>query len=262
MSGLEITCLKSFLDHGHRVIVFAYDDTAIDPRFEREDAARIVPRDQVFFYKHEPGRGSVSAFANLFRYKLLEQYGDWWIDTDVLCLRDDWPNANGQVGAAWEDDSLLGNAVLSMTPEMARACAAVCMDLRDDVVWGQTGPSLVTQVFRRQGLIDNAVLAQAFYPVHWRRWLDAFDPEALESTQAACAGAFTEHLWHELVRRSGLSKRWLPPADTCFGRAVRRHGTTSYFDPASEATYAAEIRSLRQSAGCAPPASGEAPRPS
>lgn len=84
MSGLEVTCLKSFLDHGHRIIVFAYDDTEIPSLFERADAATVLPRERVFFYKSGPGAGSVAGFSNLFRYTLLKRYGDWWTDTDVL----------------------------------------------------------------------------------------------------------------------------------------------------------------------------------
>ena len=34
-----------------------------------------------------PDSGSLAAFSNLFRYKLLLERGGWWVDTDVICLR-------------------------------------------------------------------------------------------------------------------------------------------------------------------------------
>src|SRR5882724_10558983 len=124
MSGLEVTCLKSFLDHGHHVIIFAYDETEVPALFEKRDAAAVLPRERIFFYKSGPGRGSVAGFANLFRYVLLERYGGWWIDTDVLCLREQWPQADSAMG--WECDEWIGNAVLKLPTHVATLCRARC----------------------------------------------------------------------------------------------------------------------------------------
>jgi len=51
------------------------------------DANEILPHDSIFVYRTDPGRGNPSAFANLFRYKLLSMRGGWWVDADVFCLR-------------------------------------------------------------------------------------------------------------------------------------------------------------------------------
>jgi hypothetical protein len=244
MSGIEITCLKSFLDHGHRVTVFAYDDTDVPGFLDKADAASIVPRDRLFTYKCEPGRGSVAGFANYFRYRLLEKYCDWWIDTDVLCLSGDWPEPKGAV-AGYEDDEHVAIGVLALPPDLARIAAARCEELGDGVVWGQTGPRLVTQLFRDRGLKHAALPRFAFYPIHWMQWTDPFDRHARERAAAACAGSLAVHLWHELIRRSGLDKAWRPPDDTYFGAAVRRHGTADYFVPVPDEEYQRKIEDVR-----------------
>ena len=237
MSGLEITCLKSFLDFGHRVVVFAYDQHMVPIPFGTEDAATILPRERLFTYLYGAGAGSPSAFSNLFRYLLLERHGDWWIDSDVLCLTSEWTGLTGQAVAGRQDDESIGTAVLALPPALAASAAAHCEKLGHDVIWGETGPVLMTRILHEHRLAAAALPPSAFYPVHYLRWSDPFDRAARVRTEAACAGAVTLHLWHEMIRRSGLDKSWLPPADTYFGQAVRRHRTEEHFAPVDEEAY-------------------------
>jgi mannosyltransferase OCH1-like enzyme len=55
------------------------------------DANLIIPRQEVFRYKNKNqfghGQGSVAGFSDIFRYKLLYDYGGWWVDMDVTCLK-------------------------------------------------------------------------------------------------------------------------------------------------------------------------------
>jgi hypothetical protein len=172
---------------------------------------------------------------------LLERYGDWWVDTDVLCLSERWPDADGKAVAGWQDDRLIAIGVLALPPALAKECAVRSAAFGDNVVWGQTGPQLLTQVFREHGLSDMALDPAAFYPVHWSRWTDPFDVEEHSRTEAACAESITIHLWHELIRRSGFEKAWQPPRNTFFGRAVERHRTAHYFIPLGEEDYSRQI---------------------
>ena len=88
LSPVEHLCLKSFIAHGHRFQLYAYEEVGNVPRgCELLDAATVVPRDQLFLYAHGDHAGTPAGFANLFRYTLLDRDGGWWVDTDVLCLR-------------------------------------------------------------------------------------------------------------------------------------------------------------------------------
>src|ERR1044072_4202220 len=195
MSGLEVTCLESLLDHGRRVIVFAYDDTEIPALFEKANAAAILPRERVFFYKNRTGRASVAAFANLFRYILLSEYGDWWIDTDVLCLKAQWPQDDCVM--AWEGSEWIGNAVLKLPSRIAELCRARCEALGEDFEWGEAGPRLITGVLAEQGMMGRALPPWSFYPVYYPDCLLAMDPSALLAPESLCFAAFRFHLWHE-----------------------------------------------------------------
>ena len=85
---LERLSMASFLAHGHRYHLYAYDDLENVPQgVEIHDASEIIPRDHIFQYQHGKSKGGYSGFANLFRYRLLQLKGGWWCDTDIVCLK-------------------------------------------------------------------------------------------------------------------------------------------------------------------------------
>ncbi len=236
MSGLEVTCLKSFLDHGHELTVFTYDSNTVAPLFRTADASKIVRPEQIFFYASNPGKGSISGFTNLFRYKLLHEFGDFWIDTDVLCLTDSWPEERDFV-AGWESDKWVGAAVLQLPPWFARESLARCEELGDKVTWGQTGPRLVTEIVIREQLQKRLFRKEGFYPVWHQNWLEFFDEESADATVEMCSTSYSAHLWGQMITQNGLDKGLLPPAGSFFGAAVRKHGTQAYFTPGTAEVY-------------------------
>jgi hypothetical protein len=82
--------LKSFLDHGHDVVLWIYDKTCenIPSGVKIEDAGQIIHPDKVFLYSGNGDcrRGSCGGFSDIFRYNLLNEIGGWYCDTDVTCL--------------------------------------------------------------------------------------------------------------------------------------------------------------------------------
>jgi len=83
--------LKSFLDHGHNPILWAYDKNCknIPDGVTIEDAGQIIHPSKIFSYK---GNGdcrnkSYGGFSDIFRYHLLQETGGWYCDMDVTCLK-------------------------------------------------------------------------------------------------------------------------------------------------------------------------------
>ena len=93
LSLLERLTIKSFIDHGHTFRLWVYEPIQalenIDG-LEVCDANLILNHSLIFTYKNHNqfghGRGSVSGFSDIFRYKLLYDVGGWWVDMDVICL--------------------------------------------------------------------------------------------------------------------------------------------------------------------------------
>lgn len=90
---MEILTIKSFLAHGFHFHLWIYNPliTKIPEGVQVHDASEIIPRHDVFNYKFRNqfghGKGSYAGFSDIFRYKLLYEYGGWWTDMDVTCLK-------------------------------------------------------------------------------------------------------------------------------------------------------------------------------
>lgn len=85
LTFLEQVCLKSFHDHGHRVILYTYDEIANVPiGVEVQDAATVMAREKQIVNQQS---GSPAALADKFRYHMLKQTDHVWVDTDACCIK-------------------------------------------------------------------------------------------------------------------------------------------------------------------------------
>ncbi|NBT58795.1 hypothetical protein EBT16_08435, partial [bacterium] len=88
LKPLHTACLESFLRFGHTIDLYSYEAVnGVPPGIQLKNAESILPAKKIFAYQKGPGKGSFSAFSNLFRYTLLFERGGVWIDTDVFCLK-------------------------------------------------------------------------------------------------------------------------------------------------------------------------------
>jgi hypothetical protein len=226
LSPYEVLSLCSFRDHGHQVELYTYDTLLHVPSGVRLcDASEILPKSRVFFYASGPGAGSVAGFANLFRYMLLRQKGGWWVDTDVICLSSQLPDEPRFL--AWEESEKLaiGNAILKFATDdpILLKCLEDMSTFRPDVPWGTTGPILLTAIVKTLGFADEIQPFSTAYPWHHTRTLDVLDPSHTDAIKAATEGATFQHLWHENLRRSGVTKLIRPPPESCLDLYFKRH---------------------------------------
>jgi hypothetical protein len=245
-SAFETMCLRSFVDHGHRVRVYAYDHASTPAFCEQADARALLPADRVFFYQSGYGAGSVSAFSNLFRYTLLLQNGGWWIDTDVACLAAAWPD--GDVVAATEDGPFIGSAVMRFPPghPVMKAAVAACIEAGENVAWGEAGPALLTRVVRENGLGESLHPPTLFYPLHWSEWIDVIDPACGAAVTGRTQGAVALHLWNEQFRSNGFHRVLAPPEGSFLHRLATRHGGLDNFVPSDARVFDRQIALARE----------------
>jgi hypothetical protein len=108
ISWLERLSVNSFLRHGHRVEIYAYEPLdGLPSGAVLEDAARILARDQLTFYK---GKGTPGVFSDRFRLCLLQQGKGLYSDLDVYCVRPFADLPEHVMG--FENASSVNNAVL------------------------------------------------------------------------------------------------------------------------------------------------------
>lgn len=218
----ERMCMKSFLDHGHEYVLYAYEPLQVPSGVEVRDANEILPSSRIFLYSSGDGVGSVSGFSNLFRYRLLAERGGWWVDTDVVCLSAAVPTSDIFLG--WESDRLIGSAILKLPRGhvFARQLYEAADKAGTDVAWGEIGPHLITRTCGPE-LLQHVAAKELAYPIPSLKALQTLLPERTEQIRRQVEHLPFLHLWNEIFRRAVVFKWMRPPAKSFVGELFEAH---------------------------------------
>src|SRR6266849_5770218 len=172
LSTLERLVVASFLRNGHEFHLYAYEDPEGVPNGAKVlDGNEILPASRIFTYQ---SNGSVAGFANFFRYKLLLERGGWWVDCDTICLKPfDFDTDHVFSSEVVEGVEVVDNAAMLLPPGSALAAYAwsVCQSKDPaSLVWGETGPRLVTEAVEKLGLWHCVKPAATFCPIPYLQW--------------------------------------------------------------------------------------------
>lgn len=252
LSFVERLCLKSFVDIGHEITLYSYEEIEGVPEgVKTADATAILPRPDV--YTVHPRTGSPAPFSDRFRYHLLRKRpGVIWADTDAYCLRPFTPK-NGYY-FAYEDDhnQSVASGVLALpadSPTLAELIAytndeytllpwlpakmldEACRRARDgdpmhvtEMPWAVWGPTALTHILKTTGEIEHALPRNTLYPVcyadrrlFFRKTRLGWD-HVTEETQSI-------HLYGRRIRsRLAADYDGVPPRGTLLAALGERHG--------------------------------------
>ncbi|WP_254695146.1 hypothetical protein [Leisingera sp. NJS201] len=129
LSWLEQLCLQSFLDHGHEVVLFTYDEVkGVPDGVQVADANEILPADRIIRHART---GSPAYHADVFRLHLLRKTNYIWADTDAYCCQP-W-NIKGKHFHGWisDDKPMVNNGVLRL-PKTSKTLAAMLRFTSDE----------------------------------------------------------------------------------------------------------------------------------
>lgn len=217
----EWLCLRSFTEHGHCVHLYTYDSRLAVPKgVSVKDASAIYPEEDVFFYQDHAGQGGVSAFSNMFRYRLLYENGGWWIDMDVACTGANIPEGERYYGR--QGDGKINCAAMKFekkSPVMEQ-CLETAERLGSDISWGDAGPRLFTKTLRTLGLADQAAPARYAYPVSWPDAVSFYQPSKTEGIRSSLReqNAPFLHFWNGTLSRAGIQSEIAPPKGSALAR--------------------------------------------
>ena len=225
LTTLEQLCISSFLANGIGFNLYVYDSPAsVPPGATLDDAAEIVPREQLFRYAHgEFNLGSVSGFSNLFSYSLIAQRGGWWADTDVCCVVPfDFDGPEIYFSEASTDGTFLVAAAIFKAPPQSPVLLC-CLELfraKDvtRIVHGETGPGLLTDVITASGDRSKVLQHQAFFPVPWWEYRRLFEDESLDVSECSAV-----HFWNAMICAANLDLDATYGRGTVFERLKRRY---------------------------------------
>lgn len=216
MPALDQACLSSFASDGHDIVVYSFEEfDGLPPGIARRDAREITQVSDLgaFLYKGVP---NTSHFTDYFRYKMFQHTDSTWIDTDLVALRD-WPAAETDTLLARETEVGLCGAIMRLDPKapyFPRLLEQTERLKNTDLVWGATGPRLLTKLIGRETVVRNSYPPSKFFPIHFDAFWKPFLPEMRQECEQLCSEAYTLHLWNNIVVNLGYWKELAPPKDS------------------------------------------------
>lgn len=112
---LQQMAIRSFLDHGHKYVLYTYDTPKGVPAGTEVRDANAILNSIKYPIEHFT---SYALASDAFRFNLLaKEKNAFWVDTDIICLSDDIPT----IGNYGLYD--MGNEVISMVMAYPSDCA-------------------------------------------------------------------------------------------------------------------------------------------
>lgn len=260
LTWLEELCLKSFVDHGHRVILYTYDDVARIPEgVEQRPATEVMPGREII--RH--GRtDSPALHSDLFRVELMRRTEHVWVDTDAYCHAPLILPDHGHLHGMMQEPPRLkvNGGVLRLPPEsdsfkeldalvsnpypipewFSDEGRAELQALHDagtprhvrDMNWGVFGPNALLHILQKTGEIRHTLTPDALYPLDFAntRWL--FHARSADRVARTLTDrTMSIHLWGRRFRNVAATMFGIPEPDSYVEMLCRKHG----IDPAPTA---------------------------
>ena len=214
------------------------------------DANRILPYSSQFSYSTGPAKGSLAAFSNLFRFKMLYKLGGIWADLDTLCLRkiDSLP----EDFVTWKPNDIVNVSVCGFSPRHALVQSAYKELARagDRLLLGDTA-KILTSIVEKNPHICSCLPYKAFYPLGWEMVWVAFDPKARSECEKKVADSYCLHWWNTAVEFGmRLPKTKLPPPGSyLFEKAAEIFGNRELpaWSPDEISPFLTNLRELKKS---------------
>ncbi len=208
LSMIEYLCIKSFIDNGHQFLLYSYDkDISGYPEGTIvKDASEIIPSDQVY----KDVANTYTSFANWFRYKLLYSKGGWWVDMDVICLKefdfkDDYCFTTEVCFDFGIPRIIANNAIIKSPPKAEFLHDMIEYMEKVDLPkasWGSFGSRFLEKVLKNYESDKYIQPPHVFCLINWHQ-VDLFFKDNLEFPFDHCHAV---HLWNNIWSKKGIDK--------------------------------------------------------
>ena len=247
LSWLETLCIKSYLDCGHRFILYTAEKiTGIPEGTEVLDASEILwppPFDIA-----DNDRLRVAVFSDIFRLRIIQQRGFIWVDLDAYCVRpfdfktpyvfarsprDTFPN--GVMGLPQESTALIEmlEFFTSQNPSQPwRGARLQRINKRrteqgetwgiETLPWGCSGPKAFAHFLKQSGEDKYAMQSDTFYPLSveelWKLHAPNIATDAIEREDV-----YSIHIYGHQKKIIANTMAGLPRAGSYLERLCERH---------------------------------------
>ncbi|WP_439273454.1 hypothetical protein [Pseudochrobactrum sp. HB0163] len=228
LGTVHAACLRSFVRHGHDVVLHAYGRPHDTPEGVRLfDASKLMKEDEIVLHKKT---NSLTLASDRYRYRILREGMGLYVDCDIYCVR---PFIESDYAFGWHSDDTINNAVLNapqgsaflqqvlsasedlyFIPPWFKKHKAAYARLRKALgipmhisrhKWGTIGPSLITHCARQCNLLDKVSAIDVFYPLHWDQ-LDLLYERGLSVADLTTSRTLGVHLYNSALKNRPVIK--------------------------------------------------------
>jgi hypothetical protein len=225
---IEQLCISSYLAKGWRFHLYVYDEPENVPDgCELHDAAAIIPRADVFVEGQGSAvhAGSIGAFSDLFRYRLLSMRGGLWTDTDVINFKTYDPSGRrfvctefSDAGVATVTGSIMaapaGDEFAVRAYDRARALLA-----DRNMFFTRIGPYLLAELVLEMGIEKVEIMPPQFLgPITPMNAALLFQPFNLVAARKDFQQLINIHAYTEIYRVFGFALDQPPDPESFIGR--------------------------------------------
>lgn len=232
LSPIEQLSLNSYLNNGHKVELYIYDNIDnVPPSVIIKDANLIIPRAEIFSISVGPHINSFAIFADYFRYKLLYELGGWWSDLDAVCLKPyDFDQEYLFINEKTRDFSgRIASGIIKCPPHSA--IMRYCFETTEGIInsnhvdkWGITGPKLLEKAVSKFNLQSYSVPYEYFIPIGY------FEIEKLISRKTAISeittfhNAYSIHIFNSMWDVNNYPRFGFFPKNSIYETLKRNYG--------------------------------------
>lgn len=248
LGPLELVCLTSWIEQGHKAVLWRYEalNGEVPPEVEIRDASLVAPRQELVANRRT---GSWALGANLFRYKLLMNQAATWCDLDVLLLKP--MDLKKRYLFGWEHETSINNAILrtpvgepllqdmidlymspTPIPPWAKPSRRIYYRVlalfgrartKEEFAWGTFGPRALTYYSEKRGLQGEAAPTSVYYPVpcqHAHMMMEAGSQvESFLGPDSTAVHIWASHVRHRIMAGDFSDDSW-------FARQCQRLGVS------------------------------------
>jgi hypothetical protein len=232
LTNLEKSCINSFVMHGFDVNLWSYQNHTL-PNVMSRDASLLLPESDIKKYTYSEElktiqkSSGISAFANIFRYKLLENGYGWWFDTDCFCLKrvEEFCSLENDFIVGIEQDDIPNNAVIYSKIDIAADLLKFALDRIKDTnyvshQWGLTGPWCIKDFVLKNGILP--LEQRYFYPVRPNDCKMLITPKSFNYVTNLIKDSFILHVWDVMLVKRGIDKN-NPPEGSILEHLIKQY---------------------------------------
>lgn len=172
---LQRLCIESFLKNNTEYYLYTYGEVeGLPDGVVLRDANAIIPKQLIFRDRFN----SYATFSDWFRMKLLYANGGWWVDTDIVCLKEFATDDNYVFATEMSNNEPVICPCVMKAPKNSSMLEAVLDSVeqilaeRDSkaISWREIGALALVDGIMDFSLLEYAVSPEVFCPIDYKNY--------------------------------------------------------------------------------------------